>query len=364
MARTVAPTKWAFTPALPLRTAPIARRPLDPAALGRHLLSVWHPLSSRMVILAASFVAWIWFSPTVAEAATISPGWVAEILIRNYVVVLGSAGLTHLWLYTWRRQGDELRYDARPLGRNKRIFLFGDQVKDNMFLTLVFAVPIGTAWEVVMWWSYGNGFNLSSSLFGLDGPLTWSGGWGQRLWFVALLLIVPVYSNNHFGVVHWLLHRGPLYRHIHAVHHKNVNVGPWSGLAMHPAEHVALFADVWLFLLVPSNPSHMLFAVMHHHVGAPLSHTGYDGIHLTAPGRSADGTGRRGRPLTLAVGDFHHQLHHRFIECNYGGLESPLDDLLGAFHDGSSDGDRRIAERRRRLAARHRHGTAPVGRTS
>ncbi len=171
-----------------------------------------------------------------------------------------------------------------------------------------------------------------------------------------------MYSNNHFGVVHWLLHRGPLYRHIHAVHHKNVNVGPWSGLAMHPVEHVALFADVWLFLLVPSSPLHMLFAVMHHHVGAPLSHTGFDGIYLGRRGRNRDGADGRGPRLKLRVGDFHHQLHHRFIECNYGGLESPLDDSLGAFHDGTPAGDRRIAERRRRLAAEHRRRPATTGR--
>ena len=40
-----------------------------------------------------------------------------------------------------------------------------------------------------------------------------------------------------------------------------------------------------------------------------------------------------------------HQLHHRFIECNYGGIESPLDDLIGAFHDGTPDGDQMVAER-------------------
>lgn len=359
MAQVVPTAKWAFTPELPLRTAPIARRPLEPAELARHMASVWQPLSSRMVILAVSIVAWLWFSPTVAEASVIRPGWVVEILIRNYAVVLASAGLTHLWLYTWRRQGEELRYDSRPLARKKRIFLFGDQVKDNMFLTLVGAVPIGTAWEVFIWWSYGNGVNLWARLAGSGaetaGLLTWSGGWDHRLWFVILLLIVPVYSNNHFAVVHWLLHRGPAYRRIHSVHHKNVNVGPWSGLAMHPVEHLVLYSDVWLFLVIPSSPLHLLFAVMHHHVGAPLSHTGYDGIYL---GRRR---GRRGRTLKLAVGDFHHQLHHRFIECNYGGLESPLDDRLGAFHDGTPDGDRHTAERRKRLAAEQR-GRRTAGR--
>ena len=75
-------------------------------------------------------------------------------------------------------------------------------------------------------------------------------------------------------------------------------------------------------------------------MGAPLSHTGYDGIQVGK--------------VTLPVGDFFHQLHHRFIECNYGGSESPLDDLLDSFHDGTGDGDKLIAARRRQLSAAKR----------
>ena len=327
-------TRWSHTPALPLRSAPIVRRPFEARTILGHMVSVWHPLSSRTVILAVSVIVWLWFTPTLEQAASIRPSWVAGIWIRNLIIVLGSAGLTHLWLYRWKRQGDDLRYDTRPLAR-KRIFLFGDQVKDNMFLTLTSGVAVWTAWETFMWWAFANGVVPMLDLDSATGVL----------WFIVLLAIVPVYSANHFAVGHWLLHRGPAYRRIHAVHHKNVNVGPWSGLAMHPAEHLLLFADVWLFLVVPASPLHMLFAMMHHGVGAPLSHTGYDSIEL--------GGGAR-RPVRLRVGDFHHQLHHRYIECNYGGLESPLDDLLGAFHDGTPEGDRRIAQRRRSLAATRR----------
>lgn len=334
--------RWGHTPDLPLRTAPTARRPVDLRELGRHLAVTWHPLSSRVTILVVALCVWRWFSPTMAEAAEPAPGWIFEIGIRNLVIVLGSAGLTHLWLYRWRGQGDELRYDPRPLA-HKRIFWFGDQVKDNVARTIGSGVAIWSAWEVFMWWAYANGV---APTLDIDGSVL------GTVWFVVLLVAIPLYSVNHFAVGHWLLHRGVAYRRIHAVHHKNVNVGPWSGLAMHPLEHALLFADVWLFLLVPSSPLHMLFAMMHHGVGAPLSHTGFDAIEVGRRGR-----GRR--PIVrLAVGDFHHQLHHRYIECNYGGVESPLDDWLDAFHDGTSAGDRRTAERRRRLAADRRSGAA------
>jgi sterol desaturase/sphingolipid hydroxylase (fatty acid hydroxylase superfamily) len=42
----------------------------------------------------------------------------------------------------------------------------------------------------------------------------------------------------HFYWIHRLIRWKPLYNAIHFVHHKNLKVGPWSGLAMHPLEHL------------------------------------------------------------------------------------------------------------------------------
>lgn len=325
-------TKWAYTPELPLEPAPFLRWPIRPDAIVRHLFGTWSPLTSRFIMLIAAWIVWRWFSPNLQEADTFAFGWVANIWFRNGVILMLSAGLPHLVLYKLQTQGSELRYDDRPLGRNKRIFLFDDQVKDNIFRSVVGGLTFWTLWEALAWWSYANGY---LQLISFE---------SNPVWFVVLIMLVPVYSVQYFGVVHWLLHRGPAYRHVHSVHHKNVNVGPWSGLAMHPLEHFLLFSDVIVFFLLPSSPLHLLFAMMHHGIGAPMSHTGYDGIRLTRSTPS--------RNLTLRVGDFHHQLHHRFIECNYGGLESPLDDLIDAFHDGTAAGDQHIRERRRRLAGR------------
>ena len=282
-------------------------------------------------MLVTAIVLWQWFSPSFDEAASFRPGWMLEIWVRNVVLVALAAGLPHLWLFVWRRQGDHLRFDARPLGKNKRRFLFGDQVKDNMFLSLVPATIIGSLWESLGWLAYANG-HAPFIAFG-DNPV----------WFIAFVLLIPIWSIVYFSIGHWLLHRGPLYTHVHSWHHKNVNLGPWSGLAMHPVEHVVLYGDVLLFLLVPSHPVHFLFAMMHHTLGAPLSHTGYDGIKVGG--------------ATLPVGDFHHQLHHRFIECNYGGPDAPLDEWLDAWHDGTPRGDAHIAARRRTLNEARRGAT-------
>ena len=50
-----------------------------------------------------------------------------------------------------RMAQQDLRYDTRPMGKNRRLFLFDDQVKDNLALTLAPAMFIGTLWESVGW---------------------------------------------------------------------------------------------------------------------------------------------------------------------------------------------------------------------
>lgn len=316
------PQRWQSTPELPLRPAPFLRWPIDLAATLRYLVVSWSPFHPRLLMFVTSIVVWFWLSPSAATAATLQFDWIALVWLRNTVIVLVVAGGAHLWLYRWKKQGDDLRYDARPLAKGKRIFLFRDQVLDNMALTLGPAVLVWTAAEVLLLWARANGFGLAT---GSVGPV----------WTVALIVVIPWWSLLVFSIGHRLLHLGPAYRRVHSWHHKNVNVGPWSGLAMHPVEHVVLFSDVLLLLVVPWHPVHLYFMLLHHGMGAPLSHTGFDAVKL--PGGAK-----------FHVGDFHHQLHHRFLDCNYGGLESPLDPLLDVFHDGTPQADAALRQRRQR----------------
>lgn len=52
---------------------------------------------------------------------------------------------------------------------------------------------------------------------------------------------------------------------------------------------------------------------------------------------------------TAALGTFHHQLHHRYFDCNYGSLEIPWDKWFGSFHDGTIVSKEKMQERRKRI---------------
>jgi sterol desaturase/sphingolipid hydroxylase (fatty acid hydroxylase superfamily) len=202
-------------------------------------------------------------------------------------------------------------------------YTFGGQVRDNMFWTLVSGVGFWTVYEVLMFWLMGNGW--IPVLAWVDSPV----------WFVLLFLLTPAWISFHFYWVHRALHWGPLYKLAHALHHRNVNVGPWSGLSMHPVEHVIFFSSILVHCIVPAHPLHILFHMQHQSLTAATSHTGYE--DLLVKDRKQ-----------LALGTFHHQMHHRYFEVNYGNLEMPWDKWFGTFHDGTLDAHEALKDRRGR----------------
>jgi len=62
--------------------------------------------------------------------------------------------------------------------------------------------------------------------------------------------VIALYSDLHFYAIHRAMHAVPvLYRWVHKVHHKSINTDPWSGLSMHPVEHLLYFSALLLCLL-------------------------------------------------------------------------------------------------------------------
>ncbi len=311
---------WHFKPELPLKQAPYFELPFSFTQSLKYLLEVWGPVRQRFLLLILAIAIWTWFTPSLERAASFQLDWILEIALRNLVIVVFVAGGLHLLLYTFSKQGDDERFDTRPLAKNSKSFHFGNQIWDNVFWTLCSSVPIGTLCESVMLWAYANGH---ATLITFTENLAW---------FIGLMLIVPVWSGFHFYWYHRLGHLGPCYKWVHSWHHKNVNTGPWSGHAMHPVEHLFLYSDIAIYFLIASHPIHMIFNAMLHTVAGPTSHCGYHRVKLT-------------KHFSLQLGDFMHQLHHRFIDCNYGSYETPWDKLFGSFHDGTPEGDQYIRQR-------------------
>ena len=322
---------WAWEPPLPLTPNPVFVWPPRILEGIRFLFSRTFFWSLVLPFGALATFTWYFLTPPLEQCANLEAGWVALLLVRNLVLMIIVAGGLHLYFHVFKVQGTERKFDQEDMQRNNPRFLGNDQVLDNMFWTLASGVPVWTAYEVFFFWAYANGM--------LPHFLEWR---NHPVAFVLIFFVIPFWSSAHFHFVHRLLHWRPLFKIAHAVHHRNVNLGPWSGLSMHPIEHLIYISSVLIHVVLPSHPIHVIFHLQYESLGASTGHSGFEAITF------------RGKPLVYLT-SFHHQLHHRHLDCNYGNQLCPVDRWFDCDHDGSPAGSAQVRRRQRaRVEARRR----------
>ncbi len=318
---------WNHQPATPIPLSPILAWPPRPLSFLRWISRYWLAASSVVLEFLMAWAVFALLQPEWEALPTLSLDWIAQIWARNLALMILVAGGLHLWFYTFTAQGKKLKFDARDLAKDNGTYTFRNQVRDNTFWTLASGVTVWTVFEVLYFWAAANGY--APVLFWSDNPL----------WFALWFVLIPIWASFHFYWIHRALHWPPLYRVAHALHHRNVNIGPWTGLSMHPVEHLLYFTSSWIHFIVPSHPVHVLFHFYTQSLNPPFSHSGFEGVVV----------GDRKR---VEAGDFFHQLHHRYFECNYGTAEMPWDAVFGSFHDGSDAATETTRARKRRMHAR------------
>ncbi len=316
--------EWNYHPDLPLDDQSIFRWPPDLGFVVRWILRNWLTLSERVLMVLLAVLLWFFAYPSLETTKSFAVGWIAQIWAVNIGIMILVAGGLHWFFYMRCGQGKKLKFDHRDQAKNNRLWTFSNQVRDNMFWSLTSGVCQLTLFQAVIMWLMANDYAP---------VITFS---ENPVWFVLWLILLPVWSAFHFYWVHRLLHVPVFYTNVHSLHHRNVNIGPWSGLSMHPVEHLLYLSSLLIHLVLPSHPIHLFFHVVYQGPGAAMTHTGYEDLLIKDKRR-------------LALGTFYHQLHHRFYECNYGNQEMPWDRWFGTFHDGTSGGTAATRERRRRM---------------
>ena len=289
--RSHSPETKGYEPDVPIAVSPLLDWPPRPVATLRNVVfSTMLPYGAIWVALAA--LSWHFFTPSMERMETLGPRWILEIYVRNAVIFTLVAGTLHVVLYTRRAQQQRYKYNRQWLSTDHPSFLWNNQTRDNVFLLLV----------------------------------------------------------AHFYFIHRLLHVRWLYDHAHYLHHYNVNTGPFSGLSMHPVEHVFYFSMVVLWWVVPADPFIVILTGMANAVPTAMTHSGFERYEIGK---------REGR--TVSGSDYFHHLHHRYFECNYGLRPVPFDKLFGTFHDGTDEAHARM---RQRMKARRGAQTGKAASTS
>ncbi len=317
--------EWNYHPDLPLHDPSIFHWPPSPGFLARWFVRNWLMLSERVMMVFLAVAMWLLVYPSLETAKTFAFGWILHTYAVNFIMIVVIAGGFHWYFYMRKGQGKALKFDRRDQAKGNRLWDFSNQVHDNMFWSLGSGVLQLTAFQVVTMWLMANGY--IPTITATSNPI----------WFALFLVFIPIWSAFHFYWIHRLLHVPFLYKRVHSLHHRNVNIGPWSGFSMHPIEHFLYISSMCIHWILASHPVHVIFHVIYLGPGAAMTHAGYEDLLVKDKRR-------------LALGTFYHQLHHRYYECNYGNQEMPWDRWFGTFHDG---GDAATVETRARKKKMH-----------
>lgn len=297
-----------WKPPYPARFSPLFAWPINLKAILIWLFGfpgVLWPFNTLVFLLG--LVTFTFFQPSLETAKNLQVGWIGLVLLRNLIVLLVVYGSMHLAYYTFKLSGTERKYNPSFQEETKKQFLFGKQLYDNIFRTLISALPIWTAYEVLYLWAAANG------------RVPYLSFQEHPIWFCVYFFVLLLFRDTHFYFIHRMIHWKPLFKYVHSVHHYNSNPGPWSGLAMHAVEHLFYFTGVLLHFIIPSHPLHFYFQAYHLAVSPVVGHVGFEGPKIN------------GKPVTS---DYFHYLHHKYVTCNFGSDIVPWDRWLGIYFDG------------------------------
>lgn len=211
--------RWHYRPDGLVNLNPLFSWPPNPRAVLRWYSGAWLQLTALSLCMAITIIAYLLFLPPLETMQSFGFGWMFTIWLLNMVPQTLVAGSLHWWLYIRRGQDMKTKFDRRDLTRNNGTFTFNNQVWDNIWWTLGSAMTVATVYQWVIFWAMANGWAPTVTFA------------SAPVWFVIWMFFIPMWSGLHFYWVHRLSHHPKLYKHVHAVHHRNVNIGPWSGIS-------------------------------------------------------------------------------------------------------------------------------------
>ncbi|RWE26383.1 MAG: sterol desaturase family protein [Mesorhizobium sp.] len=286
----------------------------------------------QAIYMLAATAIWWFFIPGLETTRTFEFGWIAKLFVLNLVIIVLWMSILHWRLHVKRHQGTKYKFNMR-WPKDTSTFLFGSQLWDNVFWTIASAVPIWTAYLAGSLWLMANGW------------IPYLDVREHPIYLGIIMLGIYIWQEIHFFAIHRLIHWPPLYKYVHSIHHKNSNPIPWSGLAMHPVEHLLYYSSVLIHWIIPSNPLVLTYHLLNMSVSAGTDHTGFAKVVFKGDGTSGEAE------VEMDLSTYIHYLHHRFHEVNYGGNGSfPLDKWAGTFHDGSKEAHERMMARFNRNA--------------
>jgi len=157
-------------------------------------------------------------------------------------------------------------------------------------------------------------------------------------YLVFSIILFIVVHDAYFYWTHRLMHHKALYRHVHLIHHKSINPTPWAVYSFHPFE--AVVQVLILPIMVFTVPLHPLAIVIWGMYQLILNVGGHLGFELFRSGFTQRLLTRWHNTST------HHNMHHKYVACNYGLYFNVWDRLMGTNHSRYNEEFEEVCKRR------------------
>lgn len=233
---------WNFHPDLSRQDGSAFCRPRRTAVPMHWFARNWHCLSERVMIALLAMAAWAWLYPPLQLAERVEIGWGGGVWAANFGLIVAFAGDLRWRYYIRRSQGMRLKFDPRAIATRNQVFSCSCQPRHNMIWTLGCGVTLLTAFQLATMSLLANGYATLISFAKAPN------------WFLVWLALLPICSAVLFYRILGLVLRPFQYRRVHARHHRNINMAPWSGRSRHPVEYLRRLVALCLRLVVASRP--------------------------------------------------------------------------------------------------------------
>jgi lathosterol oxidase len=143
-------------------------------------------------------------------------------------------------------------------------------------------------------------------------------------YFIGTTIFIIFFHDTYFYWAHRLMHHPLLYERVHKIHHLSKDPTPWAAFAFHPMEAVLEigFVPVLIFT-IPLHFSSLIILSMWQIIFNVMGHLGYE----IFPRKMMQ------NPLLKWMNtSTNHNMHHKFVKCNYGLYFNIWDIMMGTNH--------------------------------
>jgi len=172
--------------------------------------------------------------------------WVPKRVALNFAMMFGYVGFWHCALYLWNWSSRKFVANRPGSGR------IAHNIGYSCLGTLQWS-----AWEVIFMHLYATKklpYMSDADAFSSPANIARS-----LLWTAA----IPLFRGLHFYFAHRFIHIKVLYKYVHSLHHRNIDIEPFAGLCMHPIEHLYYFSCIAPALYFYASPFHFLWNGVH-----------------------------------------------------------------------------------------------------